>query len=88
MKIERHPDYCKELAHHGRMGLAQCTRRPKRDGYCAQHHPEAKAAREAASRKAWDEQAKRRRNFEVAWGLSQATDAQLLAEVSRRGLKP
>lgn len=33
--------------------LPQCPRKAVRDGFCAQHHPDAKAARWNKSREAW-----------------------------------
>lgn len=37
----------------GEYGSAPCSRKAKRDGYCTQHHPDAKAERDAKREAEW-----------------------------------
>lgn len=46
-------DRCKEGVMRG-FHMYQCSRKAKKDGYCFQHHPEAKKKREEASRVAYE----------------------------------
>lgn len=50
--------YCKESVHEQGRGVSfyQCQRKAVRDGYCAQHHPDAVKARRAARDKRYEEQ--------------------------------
>lgn len=69
-----------------------CARDAVRDGYCAQHHPDAQAKRDAASSEKWDaESAKRnavyaRRHAEAAAlsGLNPSALAEVLAAAEAR----
>ncbi len=61
------PDFCKELVYHERCGTSQCSRRPKRDGLCTQHHPDAVAARKAQSMARYREERDR-------WGRQRQRD--------------
>lgn len=47
--------YCKERVYHARgtWGGSPCARVATRDGYCAQHHPEAVRARDADRKARW-----------------------------------
>ena len=42
------------------VGSRQCLRRPWRDGWCRQHHPESEAKRQEESRQRWESKLKNR----------------------------
>lgn len=56
------PDaYCKErVPGANSFYRATCSRKAKRDGYCTQHHPDAKAARDATRDAKWKAESVRR----------------------------
>jgi hypothetical protein len=49
---------CKKYIYRG-MSESRCSRNAKRDGYCTQHHPDSKKAREEAAGRRWKEKQKR-----------------------------
>ena len=52
----------------------QCTRNIWRDGYCRQHHPDTKTARDEARRKAWDEKWEQRKANDPNRKLAEAQE--------------
>ncbi|GAG11974.1 unnamed protein product [marine sediment metagenome] len=48
--------FCKELVYHDRCGMFQCSRKPKKDDYCIQHHPDSVAKRKAKSDARWEKE--------------------------------
>ena len=51
-------DLCKESFMNG-WHEQRCSRSAWRDGYCKQHHPETKKAREEEKQRKWEEKKKR-----------------------------
>ncbi len=53
---------CKSTVHEEGRGVGhyQCTRRPWKDGWCKQHHPDSVAKREEQTRTLYEEQRERR----------------------------
>jgi len=50
------PERCKASVHEPGRGIFihQCQRKPTRDGWCNQHHPDTAAKRRVESQKRWD----------------------------------
>ncbi len=83
------PERCKARAAHsvGRWGwteFRQCSRKRVRDGYCAQHHPEAVAERRATADKVRAETWRRRKRIATVCALEDASTEELRAELRRR----
>jgi hypothetical protein len=71
---------CKARVYRGRFGASQCARKPWRDGWCKQHHPETEAAK----------QKQRDAEFDAKWAervaAREAADAIRAAEAKRMKL--
>lgn len=52
--------YCKQRVRRG-FNVSNCSKNAVRDGYCAQHHPDAVAKRRAARDERWNLQAQARK---------------------------
>lgn len=60
-------EHCKEtIAGPGGWFRTTCSRKPKRDGYCTQHHPDNVAKRRAAVKARYDEQWRRSTEYSQA----------------------
>ena len=58
---------CKEsVMRAGEWRATQCLRNAKQDGYCSQHHPDARAARDKASALKWEEDRKKTASHKLA----------------------
>lgn len=74
------PKLCKASVHEPGRGapIHQCQRRPVRDGWCGQHHPEAEAKRVAAAHKRYQEQYKT-----SVWGALERAKQEIAALKTR-----
>ena len=66
----RDPDRCKaSVSGEGRYGsfhAHQCSRKPWKDGWCKQHHPDAEAERRVQSEARWQQRRERSPSFRLA----------------------
>lgn len=49
------PERCKSAVHRPRGGFHQCLRKPWKDGWCKQHHPDTEAERRAERKVRWEQ---------------------------------
>ena len=72
---------CKADVYRGRWSRkSQCDRKPWKDGWCKQHHPDSVKAREEASEKRWEENRKQQPWYKLR--EAQRRIAELEAEVA------
>jgi len=67
-----------DIADHTGFNFHQCLRKPWRDGWCRQHHPETIAARDQARHKRWERERERAPDKRIA-----ALEADLARERQR-----
>ena len=65
------PQFCKQVVW-GNWGSHQCSRKPWKDGYCKQHHPDTVKSREAKRTAKWDAESKRQRLEEARSAVADA----------------
>lgn len=69
---------CKAAVHDGGRSVSfhQCTRKPWRDGWCKQHHPDTEATRDKERRARWEMESRaRRREAQINAARREALDA-------------
>ena len=76
---------CRYAVYEERGHRHQCFRKPWKDTWCKQHHPDTVKAREQASERRWKAKFKAEATYRVLSGLGEATTKQLEAELARRG---
>ena len=80
------PARCKASVPHGgrRVDFHQCLRKPVKDGWCKQHHPDTVAKRRAQSEARWEarREAKRARGPFVRLGKAQEEITRLRARIA------
>ena len=81
---------CKEKVSSGSFlgSRYQCSRKPVKDGYCKQHHPETVKARREKSDRKWKEDSYRISRRDAFWFVQGATeeDLKLLSEAINKKL--
>jgi lipopolysaccharide biosynthesis glycosyltransferase len=76
------PHNCQKRVYHGRFLLSsQCSRKPWKDGWCKQHHPDSVVARIEAADKRYEEKRKESPWYKLAKALKRV--AKLEAELTR-----
>jgi hypothetical protein len=74
------PTRCREAIWQPRAwGSSQCSKAAKRDGWCAIHHPDAKAARRNASVERYEEQQAKEKRQRIKWALDDLKEMGLSA---------
>ena len=82
---EFNPDLCKASVHDDfGCSFHQCSRKPKRDGWCGQHHPDAVSERARKSTEKYERDLAARFAMRVRNGLRGASVEQLRDEIARR----
>lgn len=76
--VTKHPDFCQAIVHGERVTMWQCRRKPWKDGFCKQHHPDSVAKRKANSMARYRAESAERN---AAWEKGQAAEKVVEAAV-------